>query len=333
MLKITFKNVGQGDSIIIEWEINGEKHLGIIDSNLYNEGNPVLEHLKEKTPEVIDFIILTHFHYDHFSGFSEVFRYCIDKKIKVKIFAHTLISHVFDIYNRIFTSKKIEKAVSVFFNVIDDFIDILEEDVVEVNSRTASIKLTDKVSLSFYAPSGKVGLQFAKNMSRKYVNIQYSGPDINKLSIISALEDSDKVVLLTSDAVRNSFKFENKFSSKRLIAIQIPHHGSFNNINPNFWNSVNKNDSCPAILSVGDEPKDKLPNKETVEYFDKQGYDIHSTNFVYGLCEYLKKHSDNSYKTKISCLDTFAAKNIVRGVDNVRSSKYNGDKVFTFFPE
>lgn len=89
-MTINFKNVGQGDSIILEWENNGEKKCGIIDCNRYNGGNPVLLHLQKMQIKEIVFIFLSHPHEDHFSGMLELLEYCETQQIQILRFAHTI---------------------------------------------------------------------------------------------------------------------------------------------------------------------------------------------------------------------------------------------------
>jgi ribonuclease BN (tRNA processing enzyme) len=88
-MKITFKNVGQGDSIILEWLKNGEPRLGIVDCNLYQKTNPTIQHLQQVGCTKIDFIILSHPHEDHFSGMLELLEYCEVHNIPITTFGHT----------------------------------------------------------------------------------------------------------------------------------------------------------------------------------------------------------------------------------------------------
>ena len=50
MLTITFKNVGHGDTIILEWQNNQkENEIGIIDCQLINgSSNLAIEHIEKK---------------------------------------------------------------------------------------------------------------------------------------------------------------------------------------------------------------------------------------------------------------------------------------------
>jgi len=331
LIKVIFKNVGQGDSIIIEWNNNSKKCIGIIDSHIYESRNPVLEYLIENSIKEIDILILSHFHYDHFSGMPQIFKHCRDKKIKINLFLHTFATQVLEIYDRIQTSKKIDNAVSDFMANLDEIIDNNIGEVVLVDNYTSAIQLTEALSLSFFAPTGKVYHVIAKNLSRKSIDIKFSYPDINKLSTIICIQNIDSYILLTSDAVKKSFKFLNNKLDKELLAIQIPHHGSFSNIYPKFWTSLVKTTKCPAIFSVGDEPKDKLPKLETVEFIDNEGYEIYSTNLVYGICEYFKGSSNIVKNSKEVLLGTFSTVRKTTSSSSSANSKYIGDKEFQLF--
>ena len=91
-MTISFKNVGQGDSIVLEWESEGKRKCGIVDCNRYNGHNPVVAHLQKSTIRELSFIFLSHPHEDHFSGLLELFEYCETNDITILRFAHTLRS-------------------------------------------------------------------------------------------------------------------------------------------------------------------------------------------------------------------------------------------------
>ena len=88
-MKITFKNVGQGDSIILEWYSTEGQNWGIVDCHRYEDSNPVVQHLIENEVDSIKFIILSHPHYDHYSGLLELLNFCEQRNIKIERFAHT----------------------------------------------------------------------------------------------------------------------------------------------------------------------------------------------------------------------------------------------------
>ena len=330
MLELTFKDVGQGDSIILEWTDNGINKIGIIDCNLYNNQNPTLEYLRTKPESTLEFIILSHFHSDHFSGMADIFQHCIDNKIKVYRFYHTIYPCVGEIYNRIFTSKKTEKDADHFIEKLDEFLEYVD-DSVPVTSHLAQFKLTDNLVLSFLAPTGKIYQKLAKQIARKVNRIVTTTADINKLSTIVSIEHDGKSILLTSDAVRNSFKILKNRITSELVLTQVPHHGSWASIDENFWTSIKQVGNCPSVFSVGDEPKDKLPNVETVAFFAMNNFDVYSTNNVYGIAQHFKlKPNNQANQLKRKVLSSFS--NLRKPIlQTVPAGQYNGEQRFKLF--
>ena len=117
MMKITFKNVGQGDSIILEWVDQGKEKLIIIDCKKYNDSNPVLEYVKENENKILELLLLSHPHVDHCSGFSELIQYCIDSKKKINYFLHTS-NNMPGFWKMAVTSKDAESKILELFSVI-----------------------------------------------------------------------------------------------------------------------------------------------------------------------------------------------------------------------
>lgn len=330
MLFVEFKNVGQGDSIIIEWHTNSLKKIGIIDCNIINGKNPVLDHLKENQINEIEFIVLTHFHYDHFSGFADVFEYCMLKNIKTKLFFHTIYPFVLQIYNRIFTSQKLQKGVERFFKTYELFDSFINEKV-HISCHLKAFNLSKEISLQFLAPESRTYEIMSRQLSRKVNKISTSYLDINRLSSIIYIENQDESILLTSDSNKNVFRKIQKFITKKVSLAQVPHHGSISNIYHIFWKSVEKRENCPAIFSVGYEPKDKLPNIETVEFFDTNDYDVYSTNSVYGISEYYQKETNILFEPKFTNLNYFSSLRKRVAIHENSNNKFTGNQRFKVF--
>ncbi len=120
MLKVIFKDVGQGDSIIIEWQNDDEEDkIGIIDSNQHN-GNPVLDYIKQRKTKEIEFIVLSHPHSDHFSGLLEILEYCKENLIEINNFIHTCKTHKSFIKSCTITSYHRLQLINIF-KFIDDY--------------------------------------------------------------------------------------------------------------------------------------------------------------------------------------------------------------------
>ena len=332
MIKVTFKKVGQGDSIIVEWENEGKIKLGIIDCNLCNNKNPILEYLISESITEIEFIILSHYHIDHFSGFSEVFDYCKKQRIPIKWFYHTLSPQVLQIYNKIFTSKKIESSSIRFFESLESLGEILINEV-PVTRHVIPLELSENINLTFLAPDGRIYRTIAKQISRKVNKKIFSNADINKLCTVILIRDLANGILLTSDAAKGCFRnLKGKIPIKVSLA-QVPHHGSFNNYYDPFWTNFSRTSNCSAVFSVGDEPKDKLPHVQTVEALDKLEFEIFSTDAVYGIQEYFlggKVNNQNPLKIKSNFLDHFSRKISTHQESIVTNPRFSGDQQFKF---
>ncbi len=331
LIKLHFKKVGQGDSIIIEWECLDIKHVGIIDCNLFNDRNPTLEYLKENSIKKIEFIVISHFHSDHFSGFPDIFQYCIDNKIYVKCCYHTIETFIIDFYEKVFTSKKIESEIRRFFETYELFDDYVK-DKVQINSHLREVVLTNDITMAFLAPEGVLYQKFGKQLSRKRNLLRVSYPDINKFSPIILIGNSTDAFLLCADAVSRSFKVLRGLSLPRIILAQVPHHGSWLSINEEFWENLKRIDNCPAVFSIGDAPKDKLPNIETVDFFDKHDYKIYATESVYGISDFFSVGSVLSLagKKKQRALNTYSKVTSRTQITN-KIDDLEGDKVFELF--
>ena len=55
MIKLTFKNVDQGDSILLEWQHDGLNKIAIIDCNEAFRTNPVLDHVVKNNYKKLEF--------------------------------------------------------------------------------------------------------------------------------------------------------------------------------------------------------------------------------------------------------------------------------------
>jgi hypothetical protein len=283
-----------------------------------------LEYLKLKPNAEIEFIALSHFHFDHFSGMADIFDHCIKEKLKVKYFFHSLAPFLSIIYNRIFTSQKIQAEIERFLNKYEDFDDIID-DAIPVSRHLSPIELSEKTFLTFLAPAGRIYSLMARQLSRKENQVTTTIADVNKLSTIICIQKESRCILLTSDAPKKSFKRIN--IAAEITLVQAPHHGSWRSIDQRFWLDLKKTANCPCVFSVGDEPKDKLPNEETVTFFDTNNYKVYSTNPVYGINSYFKLSSlSQAAKTKSSILNTFSKLNSKR---NAQESQFAGDCQFT----
>jgi competence protein ComEC len=325
MLKISFKNVGQGDSIIIEWEENNDSQIAIIDCNIYNKKNPVLDYLIEKRYAKIKYLILSHPHYDHYSGMSELINYCVDENINIEYFLHTS-QQVPDFLQMAASSAIAEKSLQQLFLDVRNFRVRLNMKVALISSDFPSSTIPlGKCSLTILSPSLTEFDNYIKKIS-VLMNEEdgINNPNANWLSTVLRINLEEGYVLLTSDAEKQSLiridKRNGQSLSDKLVLAQSPHHGAMGNHNNAFWKKRNRETLSKIVFSVGDN-RYKHPSKEAVNSFTKNNYELYSTNKVGAL---LGVDNYNELSVVITSLDMFSA------IERVNSDKLNGDKVFTF---
>lgn len=334
MTYINFKNVGQGDTIIIEGVSNGNPIVGIIDCNLYESRNLCVEYLVANNIREIEFLILSHFHEDHFSGMPELFKYCHDNNIIIKKFLHTLSAQIFQIYDKIFVSMRTKNLINQFFDNLDLYDKGIKEDI-SVSVNTATIKILGGLKLSFFAPKSKVAIDIAKQIKRKVNTKSFQKSDLNKFATIAYLENDSSGVLFTSDAGKKSFIGLQTRINKTIELIQAPHHGSFSSIKGDFWKELNRNTNCPVCVSVGSENKYKLPSREAIEFYESNDYVVHSTNYTHGIKDYFNNtnsitKSTNEY-TISQYLNTFSRKRTSVSHRPGIQKRFEGDQRFNVF--
>ena len=328
-MKITFKDVGQGDSIILEWEDKGVKKIGIIDCNKKDKKNPVVEHLAlMKDVTELEFIILSHPHSDHFSGMIELLNYLEGKNIVVKKFAHSLFLLGKDFYNYL---KWVEIDTAALF----DLQQLVEK--VDTLKKSGIIKTMGNITEDWRYDFGNNRylkcLSPSHDEAALYMKIVNGEPEKNKkeassganyLSTLFCLVLDEKYYLLTSDT--ESFSFERilqqaahaELSQKSLSLGQLPHHGSSKNYHPSFWKSIIKTDDRHAVASAGMNAKYKHPHFPVLKSFFEDGYNIHCTSLYHGsqeFIDYIKDFAKTSNK-----LDTFST---------LIDSYSAGDKIFS----
>ncbi|MCD4793870.1 MAG: hypothetical protein K8R54_11585 [Bacteroidales bacterium] len=163
------------------------------------------------------------------------------------------------------------------------------------------------MKLVFHAPIEKDYRDLAKFRAKFMEGYTATYPDIHRVSTIIELSKENKSILLTSDARKRAFvRLRNKLS-KSFELVQVPHHGSNNNLDKRFWLSLKKDNKCPSVFSVGYQKKDKLPKIEVVNFFHNQKFDIKATNNVFGISEFYNE--DNQiYKDHSNLLNIFSTK-------------------------
>lgn len=331
-MKVIFKNVGQGDSIIIQWRCHNKDEVGIIDCCEYPKGEvPTLKFLKDNNIKNIAFVIVTHLHFDHISGFHSLLDYCYENEIGISRFYHSINSHTIEIFDSITKRKRDENALMTFIDKLELFSNRSEE--LEVNNTTVDFEY-DLFTIRFLSPSSSTLGRLQKQLKRTVIRKEINKTDLNRYSVSTLLTTKKGAILLTSDALKQNFRGMLARIDKPLLLAQCPHHGSFRNVFESFWVSINRIEFCPIVFSVGDCAKDKLPDKKTVEFFMSNSYAIYSTNNVYGIRECFDTSNPkgldfNTLHFYDHVLDHFSTLRN-RTVYSAEYSSLDGDKEFEF---
>ena len=279
-MQITFKNAGQGDSIIIEWVRKGEPRLGIIDCNLFQKTNPVVQHLQKVGCRKIDFIILSHPHHDHFSGMLELLEFCEQQKIPILTFAHSCATHPRYLNYANTDSNKQDLLQKIFLKAKA----LYESKQIRFSysiSQNTSIPLNENFILETLSPSNFEVEKFIQDIDF-YEKIDFSkcGKAANYLSTVLKITNQKEFVLLAADAEKETFKrLEERHSDEfpdLLYLGQIPHHGSKTNHYPSFWSKIKRTSNCIAAVSTGGQYNH--PHPEVIADFASWDYTIYSTN-------------------------------------------------------
>lgn len=328
MIRIIFKNVGQGDSVILEWENGNEKKTGIIDCNEYLGTNPVLDHVKAKNIQEISFLLLTHPHLDHCSGFTSLMRFCIDNSIKINHFLHTS-NDVPDFWKAAVEGKFAETEILKLYHIIREAREKtgMPNHPIQADLIYNDFTFGSEYSIKIIAPNNKHLDNFVKPISFNPLDFEEesgNNPKANWLATVIKIHSNkhDGYILLTSDANKEAMFYDKTYPKEfegRLILAQCPHHGADKNYKNSFWNIIKRIDNTPIVISVGKNGHGH-PSRNVISDLDKNNYDIYSTNRIGSL---LGVPETLEAKEAVSHLLVFG-----NYVPATKKDKFNGDKIF-----
>lgn len=276
MIDVIFKDVGQGDSIIIQWSAL-KKQIGIIDCNLKMGVNPVIEHLKGLPDFEIEFIVLSHPHEDHYSGMLQLLEYIETNSIPLKYFFHSCHTTK----EALLASVRSYNAKSTLYHLFKKIKEISKiASVIFLSGLPVPLPLTPDLSIEFPYPRSN---EINKYNSGAYKNqsLEKNNPASNLLSTVCKLMLKDWYVLFTSDADRSVFADIHRRTitrySKGLIVGQIAHHGSGYNFLGRFWKQIFEKNIQYAVISVGENDYGH-PSPQVLSDLSQYGYQVVRTD-------------------------------------------------------
>jgi len=280
-MTVTFKNVGQGDCIVIEWVDDGEPHVGIVDCHAPGCRNAAVDHLRSQSYPSVEFVVMSHPHYDHYSGLEQVLQYCEAQKLPVKRFLHTA-RHARAYLQTVVAPGERKDSLHDLLGSVHR---LKEKGVIKaygsVEDTTKSIDLTDDIHLTVLSPSEQEYEEYLKTLYSDDLD-EMASPDANWIATLLQIETNDWFALLTSDVVTETLRRVGirvmKKESRKLRLGQVPHHGSENGHYKEFWKrkSYDKG-ATPLVLSVGIPNSHGHPSRQVLRDLSSLGYQIRST--------------------------------------------------------
>ena len=315
-MKVIFKNVGHGDTIIFE---TGKNSIGIIDCRIYNNKNPVIEYIKNQNIKLVDFIILSHPHLDHYSGMFNLIKYCFINNIRIKCFCHTLTNLRYvatKIKNEIDLKKKnIKKDIVDYLNYIDNDVNKLKKlrkmlvyidylrNLGWLDTKTININWTlsigNNYTLKALSPSELETQRFYDEIDKmKDMYYHFTDEVANYLSTVFILSNktTEGHTLFMSDSVIDTQKrkdLQDYLSNHNFLFFQIPHHGSKAHLWEDLWDKIKYTTNCVGYISAGSHRTYDLPDIEVIQYYNSKGINVKCTNFVNGYKEFYYKYNDS----------------------------------------
>jgi competence protein ComEC len=245
-LIFTFIDVGQGDSLLIEFP-KGKKMLidgGGLHEDRFDIGkNVIAPFLWNKKIRRIDYLVLTHPDPDHLKGLN-----FIASHFSIGQFWESCLRSDSEFYSRL-EETLLKKEVGRF----------------SLNEKTPRI-IINGVQISFFNPPGKV----------EPYRIGRKTSFFNNHSLVMKLQFKNIQVLLAGDIEKEvEYRLMREGYSLRADLLKIPHHGSSSSSTPYFLQRVNPN---YAVLSVGERNIGRLPHPEVVKRYEEIGTKIYRTD-------------------------------------------------------
>ncbi len=245
-LTLTFIDVGQGDSILLEFP-KGKKMLidggGLYEDRFDIGKNVVAPFLWKKKIRRIDFLVLTHPDPDHLKGLNF-------------IASHFSMGQFWDNGAR---------TDSEFYQQLEETLLRKRIERLSLNENSTP-QVIHGVKISFFNPPAK-----------KPFHATLPAPSLlNNSSLVMMIQFKNIRVLLTGDIEKETeYRMLREGYLLKADILKIPHHGSSSSSTPYFLQRVNP---AYAVLSVGERNIGKLPHPEVIRRYQELGMKIYRTD-------------------------------------------------------
>lgn len=338
--EIEFLAVGNGeksgDAILVRYEENSGYKIMIIDGGSKDSGEAIVNHIKTHySTDYVDYVVNTHPDQDHASGLSVVL-----EKLEVgELWIHRPWNYTKQIIDFFHDGRMTEQSLKERLQQSFSYVYPLEEiakkknipiyepyegryiGVFEVLSPKKNWYLYDLIPNFNKTPQAKSSVGLAlKSMKEAILNWISEEMHIETLSengTTSADNESSTIlygnlggkgILFTGDAgtlaLNKAYQYKPSIS-ENLTFIQVPHHGSRNNVSPSILDNllgkriqeVNKT----AFISAS-KNSTTHPRQSVVNAFIRRGCQVATTNGQ-GYIRYFSEILPRPGETDIVCLE------------------------------
>lgn len=315
--EIDFLPVGNGDksgdAICLRWEENDIYKVMIIDGGSKESGQKLVDHIKKYYDTTkVDYVINTHPDQDHASGLSVVL-----EQLDVKeLWIHRPWNYTYEIIDYFkdgrITAESLKKRLELSFSYVKPLEEIANTKgitikepyqgemigIFEVLSPSKAWYLHDLIPDFSKTPDKKENIFTEAFESMKETVLSWIEEDLhvetlredgktsadNESSVILYANIEDKGILLTGDsgirALNKAYEYKPHLSNE-LIFIQVPHHGSRNNVNPDILDKIlgekgQEKNNKTAFISAG-KNSTTHPRQSVVNAFIRRGCKVIET--------------------------------------------------------
>ncbi len=259
-LKFTFIDVGQGESILVEFP--GKRKM-LIDGGGFPQGtfdvgeSVVSSFLWSKGIKKIDYLVLTHAHPDHLNGLKAV-----SKNFKIREFW---------------------EAFSPSEN----------EDYAELKKILPKSTTTQRLFRGASHQEGRVIIDVLHPEQKEFIVYRIRNDD----SLVLRITSGQTSFLLSGDiGIQAEKDILEKFSEIRSQVLKSPHHGSRTSSSEDFLRNIAPR---IVVISVGAGNMYGFPDKKVLERYERIGAKVYRTD-IHGAVEITLKGHDISVRTASS---------------------------------
>jgi len=315
--EIDFLPVGNGgksgDAICLRWEENNKYKVMVIDGGTKESGENIVEHIqKHYATSIVDYVVNTHPDQDHASGLSIV----LEKLTVKELWIHrpwNYTKQIIDYFkDRRITEESLKRRLEKSFSYSKPLEDLAIEKkttikepyqgkmigIFEVLSPSKQWYLYDLIPDFSKTPDKKEGVLtegfeslkakvlawIEESFDKETLKTDGTTSADNESSIVLYTKINDKGILFTGDAgiraLNKAYEFKEGISEK-LNFIQVPHHGSRNNVNPDILDKIlgDKGQEEKGKIAFISASKDstKHPRQTVINAFIRRGCKIIAT--------------------------------------------------------